>query len=52
MLPEEFKGLLEKKRRVIDVKGTSPELTKNVVKEQVEKLFGGFAKATENTASV
>lgn len=58
VLPEEFKGLLEKERRVIDVKGTDPELTKDVVKEQVRKLFGnivgkdGKAQDGENTASV
>jgi len=59
VLPEEFKGLLEKERRVIDVKGTDPELTKEVVIEQVKKLFGENARmdgkkgeVEENTASV
>lgn len=59
VLPEEFKGLLEKERRVIEVKGTDPELTKEVVIEQVQKLFGKNvamdgkkADSAENTASV
>lgn len=58
VLPEEFKGLLEKKRRVIDVPGPEPELTKEVVAEQVAKLFGKAAVSASsadcnvNTASV
>ncbi|KAK9900714.1 threonine synthase [Cystobasidium minutum MCA 4210] len=57
VLPDEFKGLLEKERRVIEVKGTDPELTKKVVKEQVKKLFGNIVgkdgkSQAENTTSV
>ena len=58
VLPVEFEGLLEKERRVIDVKGTDPKLTKEVVIEQVQKLFGknvrmdGKKGDEENTASV
>jgi threonine synthase len=53
VLPEEFKGLLEKERRVIEVENAEPELTKKVVAEQVEKLFGKvFGDSEENTASV
>ena len=31
VLPEEFKGLLEKKRNVIDVEAPKPELVKEVI---------------------
>lgn len=53
ILPKEFEGLLEKERRVIDVEGSDPELTKKVVKEQVEKLFGAAPpKAKKEDAEV
>lgn len=40
VLPDEFKGLLEKEKRIIEVDGPDPELTKKVVMDQVEKLYG------------
>lgn len=40
VLPEEFKGLLEKEKRIIEVEGPEPELTKKVVMREVEKLYG------------
>jgi threonine synthase len=40
VLPDEFRGLLEKKRRVIYVKGTDIKYTKAVVEKEVERLFG------------
>ena len=54
VLPEEFKGLLEKEKRIIDGDGPDPELTKKVVMEQVEKLYGAAPPkaAKENGASV
>ncbi|KDE04637.1 threonine synthase [Microbotryum lychnidis-dioicae p1A1 Lamole] len=56
VLPEEFEGLLEKERRVIDVKGTK-QAVQEVVIEQVRKLrsVGGSEAATkkaENGASL
>lgn len=39
VLPKEFEGLLEREKRVIDVAGTEPELTKEVVRREVERLF-------------
>jgi len=47
VLPKEFAGLLEKERRVIDVEGADPELTKKIVMEQVEKLYGQSPKAPQ-----
>lgn len=35
VMPEEFKGLLEKEKRVIDVEAPSAELVKNVIEEHV-----------------
>ena len=35
VLPEEFKGLLEKEKRVIDVEAPNAELVKNVIEEHV-----------------
>jgi threonine synthase len=35
-LPEEFKGLLEKEKRVIDVPAPEVELVKRVIKEHVD----------------
>jgi threonine synthase len=40
VLPDEFRGLLEKKRRVINVRGTDIQLTKKVVEKEVEALYG------------
>ena len=51
VLPKEFQGLLERKRRFIDVEGPDPEFTKKVVIEQVGKLFGAMEQS-EATASV
>ncbi|SDA01303.1 BZ3500_MvSof-1268-A1-R1_Chr10-1g02570 [Microbotryum saponariae] len=55
VLPKEFEGLLEKERRVIDVKGTK-QAVQDVVIEQVKKLrsVGGSEVATtaENGASL
>jgi len=47
VLPKEFAGLLEKERRVIDVEGADPELTKKIVMEQVEKLYGQSPEAPQ-----
>lgn len=33
VLPEEFKGLLDKKRNVIDVEAADPELVKQVIEQ-------------------
>ncbi|SCV73977.1 BQ2448_6407 [Microbotryum intermedium] len=55
VLPKEFEGLLEKEKRVIDVKGTK-QAVQDVVVEQVEKLrsVGGSEATTsaENGASL
>ncbi len=34
-MPEEFKGLLQKERRVIDVEGPDVELVKRVIEKYV-----------------
>jgi len=54
VLPEAFKGLLEKERRIIDVAGTDPDLTKQVIEGQLGHLFeeGKTAEGTEQTLSV
>ncbi|GAA96919.1 uncharacterized protein L969DRAFT_105494 [Mixia osmundae IAM 14324] len=40
VLPDEFVGLLDKERKVIDVPGTDPKLTQEVVAREVAKLYG------------
>ena len=54
VLPDEFKGLLEKEKRIIEVAGADPELMKKVVMKQVEELYGAAPPkaAKENGASV
>lgn len=39
VLPDAFRGLLEKERRVIDVAGPEPELTKQVIEKHLGHLF-------------
>ncbi|KAI5479406.1 hypothetical protein MNV49_003550 [Pseudohyphozyma bogoriensis] len=46
VLPKEFEGLLDKPRKVIDVKG-SPEAVKEVVSREVEKLRGTVGAKSE-----
>jgi threonine synthase len=45
--PEEFKGLLDRERRVIDVPAADVKLVKKVIEEHVDVLPSG-----SNTASV
>ncbi|KAM0749173.1 tryptophan synthase beta subunit-like PLP-dependent enzyme [Meredithblackwellia eburnea MCA 4105] len=52
IMPKEFDGLIEKERRVIDVKGDSEEVKKVVIRE-VAKLEGGAgSKVRENGLSL
>lgn len=51
VLPEEFKGLLEKERKVIQVEGSDPELTKKVIVEQIGEMHQDKIKQN-STASV
>ena len=44
VLPVEFRGLLEKERRVIDVERADVELVKGVVEMVAQKEEGGAAK--------
>lgn len=55
VLPEAFKGLLEKPRRVLKVDSIELEVTKKLIAEQVMNLFGGGPienTSSQNTASV
>jgi threonine synthase len=40
VLPDEFRGLLEKKRRVIPIQGIDIQYTKAVVEREMERLYG------------
>jgi len=51
VLPKEFRGLLEKERRVIQVEGSEPELTKKVIVEQIGEMHPP-AKKEDSAASV
>ena len=44
VLPVEFRGLLEKERRVIDVERADVELVKGVIEMVAQKEEGGAAK--------
>lgn len=52
VLPEEFKGLLEKERRVISVAGADPELTKKVIQKQLSGYFADADSSEMQGASV
>ena len=41
VLPEEFRGLLEKERRVVDVDEANKELVKKVIENKVESAGNG-----------
>jgi threonine synthase len=41
VLPQEFRGLLEKERNVIDVDEPREELVKNVIQNKVDLVVGG-----------
>lgn len=41
VLPEEFRGLLELERRVIDVEGPDVDLVKKVIEDVVKRDAGG-----------
>jgi len=54
VLPPEMKGLMERPRKVIDVAGIDPKLTKDVIEREVAKLYGseGTGVKSQPTASV
>ena len=52
VLPEEFRNLLGKERKVIDVNGPEPQKTKEVVEKHVGHMFSKAAAPAEPTASV
>jgi threonine synthase len=50
VLPDEFKGLMEKERKVVSVDGIEIEKTKRVIDESLKALFGSAVTAGEGPA--
>ena len=49
VLPEEFKGLLERERRVVDVDAPEVSMVKDVIEDAISKVAS--RKVAEETAS-